>query len=244
MEESAHGSFDDYVPDELLLEVLTWLTVPDLLRNAICVSPRFRHILQNHLLWNRKLLCDYYSDDGVGDLASNDESSLTIHQLQRICYFQETKLQESSPSCLLVGPVLVRRGTANALMRGPRNIARKKLVCLASSTDHHHEGLENALPEDAWNGREDSEHGLVDWDAIRSVDRSSNITFQETSRSSPFSFSQPWWSSKPRYDDDSREVLAFSTRYPLSMISEVAIKPVSERFEQHGDCVTNVTGII
>jgi hypothetical protein len=105
-------------------------------------------------------------------------------------------------------------------------IIRLFLCHSASSSDHPHERIENVL-DDGPNTRQNAEEEQV-WNSIRNADRNSDQTFLEGRQAALFSFSQPWWSSLPRTSGESNEVLAFSMRYPLCLISEVAIKPYTD----------------
>jgi len=100
----------------------------------------------------------------------------------------------------------------------------QRVLSLASSTDHHHESIENVLQEES--RRQGG--AAVNWNEVRTDDRVSDVTVMESRRVSLFSFRQPWWSSLPRDDPEMSETLAFCTRYPLTLVTEVGIKPYAD----------------
>mmetsp|Transcript_8959 Transcript_8959/g.21308 ORF Transcript_8959/g.21308 Transcript_8959/m.21308 type:complete len:450 (-) Transcript_8959:145-1494(-) len=193
---------------------------------------------------------DNDDDQSDGEHAYEPPNGLSQHQLKRCCLFLEHKIhhlnnlaentangaaaiptatsedkQFNPPSFLGHGSLLFGRTDACRLMhnRADALYGLQRVVNLASSTDHHHESIENILDEENSLRQEP-----VDWKRIRTNDRSSDTTVMEGRHAITFSFRQPWWSSVPRDDPDESETLAFSTRYPLTLVTEVAIKPYAD----------------
>ncbi|CAJ1967813.1 unnamed protein product [Cylindrotheca closterium] len=250
-----HGPLDinTMIPDDIMEEILGWLLTSELVKSVSGVSNRFRNLAKRDQFWQRKLKEMVYQQR-YSNKASGGERSYELpeglgqHQLQRCCWFLEHKVQHLNvakntadgtggegsatsedpkssdvdpPSFLEHGPVLYRRTDASMLFHH-RLDGLQRVVSLASSTDHPHECIENILEENSLRQRP------PDWDRIRNSDRISDITVMEGRQASVFSFRQPWWSSVARSDPDLPETLAFSTRYPLTLVTEVAIKPYAD----------------
>lgn len=244
---------NNMIPDEILEEILGWLLTPELQKSVAEVSHRFHKLTKRDQFWQRKMKemvhqqhQQRYSDDHLDEKNSyRPPEGLNQHQLQRCCWLLEHHIQHVNlfiqatadgteeteystctlatppPSFLDHGSLLYGRMEACRLLHSRRD-GLHRVVSLASSTDHHHENIENTL---------DDENSLrqepVDWKRIRLDDRTSDVTVME-GRQAIFSFRQPWWSSVASNDEDVPETLAFSTRYPLTMVTEVAIKPYAD----------------
>jgi hypothetical protein len=97
-------------------------------------------------------------------------------------------------------PIFLQPGSV-LLSREEANIIRDDLgkrTCAASTTDFLQESLENVLSD----GNQDDGTVPLPLNRLR------------------------WWSSKPSPTKESNEVLLFTTRYPVALISEVKIKPL------------------
>lgn len=240
------------IPDEILEEILGWLLTSELLRSVSKVSTRFRRLAKGDQFWQRKLIevvqqqtCRDYED---GEHSYDPPVGLTQHQVQRCCWLLEHKMHEqhdqgtaddtdktdgeskssresgrsAPPSFLQHGTLLFSRLESFRLLHDREN-GVQRVLNLATSTDHHHETIENVLDEEN-RSREET----ADWHRIRNDDRVSDVTIMSGRQASLFSFRQPWWSSIPRSDQDMSETLAFCTRYPLTLVTEVAIKPYAD----------------
>lgn len=190
------------ITDELLLSVLEWVPPKDLIQSTVRVNKRFAYLIRHDDFWR----CHPLS---VSNL------SLTRHQHQRLCLYRAclTTTELSSPAsaqipeCLEPGTVLVARSEAERLrQRGFR-------VCAASTTHHLRETVENVL----FDG--DAEINITD------EDYRTGRNFWLVSRGL-----LRWWSSQPSISQDSNEVLLFTTRYPLALISEVKVKPLRDPY--------------
>ena len=172
----------DGLSDELLGSVLGFIPPIELLTLQI-VAKRFAKILGSKRFW--QLIYDE-------DTAATE--FLSKQQIQRcLAYescFREEGAQANSanvPSFLHEGTLLADQETAVRLKRlGSRR------ACVASTTDHTTEQIENILPN------------------------------------SRLFRSPPYWSSQPSPDQASNETLLFASKYPLSLIRKVMIKPLQE----------------
>eukprot|EP00980_Cylindrotheca_fusiformis_P028232 scaffold22588_cov114-Cylindrotheca_fusiformis.AAC.4 len=180
------------------------------------------------------------------------------------------------PDFLKDGQLLVRRRDATSLLHGGyyyytpssqkksgthrRSLPVRRYVCLASTTDHTHERIENVLndssirtaspirnntnlrrpitEEEYWENtiRSNSVKNNHDQNNETTTTTRASLEFRNTTTTTTtamlFSYSQqPWWSSVSREDPNSDETLIFSTRYPLCSISEIAIKPYTDWME-------------
>ena len=86
-------------------------------------------------------------------------------------------------------------------------------TCLASTTEHVSEYIENTLIE--------TSHGSSDWESFLNRE---NVGLQIFSRRNMY------WSSRPSDRQDTDESLLFITRHPDSIISEVWVKPLTDPY--------------
>lgn len=150
--------------------------------------------------------------------------------MQRCCLFEERRKGYDVGSMDIGGKVPT--GMANGKIAVPRSLqpvsvlvsrgfadshGKSVRVCLATTTDRANERIENVLPASS-----DVEEDV--WDTILSSglyrslpDRPAMPIWQEGT----------YWSSAAAASD-SDEVLLFTTRCPLALISDVAIKPFRE----------------
>jgi hypothetical protein len=112
-----------------------------LIRTTSLCSQRFASIILSQLsFWQ------YHPLVVIGNL-ENDK--YTVRQLQRYClYTAAVKLGEEIPSCLDLGSVLVSKEQSMALLNSSRATLNSLgyRVCVASTTDHLSEIIENVLP--------------------------------------------------------------------------------------------------
>lgn len=131
--------------------------------------------------------------------------SLTLRQMQRYCIFADSK---EPPLWLGYGSLLVQKEIALTLRE--RNEGR---TCLASTTEYTKECIEHVLPETGFELPLASE----EMNSITDLD---------------FTLGGLWWSSRPSATQDTNELLLFTTRYPVALISDVAIKPLLDPFNR------------
>lgn len=198
------------LPADVHLLVLSLVRPIDLIRGLSRVSSQFFSLATNAQLWMSQ--CRELS-------GGSDVPTLTLHQMQRYCLFEEAQKSngaENSETCkeeltsnILPASVLVSKCFAVAKGKSVR-------VCLATTTDRENERLENVLQtsdvdDDVWDS-------ILSSGPYRSlVDRPAIPIWQEGT----------YWSSAAAASE-SDEVLLFTTRCPLALMSDVAIKPFRE----------------
>lgn len=195
--ELAHRRIDlttmDTLPDQLLTEILCFVPPIDLLRSTLRVSKRFASLVHREQLWRFM----------GGDMLPKD---LNTHQIQRCCIYASSDAEEM-PQCLKLkkclkdDSLLVPKDQAIGLRRTDSTLR----VCLASTTEHSNEYIENVLPQNdsVWGAR-----------------------FMETVHD----LFGRWWSSGPADNEESDELLLFTLRWPDTVVSEVSIKPLKDPY--------------
>ena len=165
------------LPDELVMDVLCWVLPIDLLSNASLVSHKFASLLlRTQSFWEK------YSDLPLEKIESMNFT--TVQQWQRSCLFvsaaknnrqqqQHSGGSSSSavvPKYLKLGSCLVRKDTTKT--------QRNELYCVATTTDHSDEALENVLIDyntesqvaNDWDALPKQTPGLTSWElAIRGM---------------------------------------------------------------------------
>mmetsp|Transcript_2382 Transcript_2382/g.3523 ORF Transcript_2382/g.3523 Transcript_2382/m.3523 type:complete len:382 (+) Transcript_2382:1-1146(+) len=194
------------LPDHLLVESLMWVDPMDLLLSATRVSVRFASTIRDEHFW--KLLIT-----NLGSHEKADLSCLTLVQLQRCCLFQvfakekaanddgeeeEKEKDKSILKALEFGSILPTKETSLLLKLGSFR------TCLASTTDHENEFIENVIS-----------------------DRSTRKNYEGIP---PLRRRVSYWSSKPSATPESDETLLFTTKYPDTLISTVRIKPLRDPY--------------
>jgi len=188
--------------------------------------------------------------DGFEPSYYESPQGLSRHQLQRCCWLLEHKANQNKastdkniigkndsesdcdeivkdethrsvlPSWLQHGSLLFGQKEACRLLHS-RADGLQRVVSLASSTDYDHEGIENVLHDENVLRQE-----AVNWNRIQNDDRMIDAPVMEGWKTA-FQ-SEPWWSSEQHSSQESPETLAFSTRYPSNLVTEVAIKPYAD----------------
>mmetsp|Transcript_16199 Transcript_16199/g.46683 ORF Transcript_16199/g.46683 Transcript_16199/m.46683 type:complete len:406 (-) Transcript_16199:198-1415(-) len=209
------------LPADVHFLVMSWVQPTDLILGLLTVSNQFYTLATDIRLWRSH--CEL--------LGAADVPVLTLHQIQRCCLFEQMRrghcvckmdnnrefpttendgrgIDELPPS-IFPASVLVSRGFADS-----RGISAR--VCLATTTDRENERVENVLQ------LSNTEDDI--WDSILSSgpylslpDRPARSIWQEGT----------YWSSAAA-DSNSEELLLFTTRCPLALMSDVAIKPFRE----------------
>lgn len=126
---------------------------------------------------------------------------LSKHQLQRYALYQMAK-QDGDARLLK----LLQHGSVLACRETSLQLKKKsgRRTCAASTTDRDTESIENVL----------------------ALTSNSNANFFRR-----FRFTQRWWSSRPTQQADARsEVLLFTTRAPLCLLTQVKIKPLLDPY--------------
>lgn len=203
------------LPDQLLVETLTWVAPMDLLLSASRVSNRFADVIQGEHFW--KLLAKNLMFSSCH--RKNNASFLTQMQLQRYCLLQAFSKQEVVGNnddsraddqvkendkrilkTLEFGSILPTRDDSFLL----RKVYGHFRTCLASTTDQENEFIENVIRD--------------------------NLTIENYSSSIRLPRRATYWSSKPSGVPESNETLLFTTKYPDSLVSKVCIKPLQDPY--------------
>jgi hypothetical protein len=231
---SSGGCMAAYLSDELWMQVLNFLPPLDLIRHVARVSQPLAELLQSRSFWSFHTQCllPHWSTERELNL-------LNTHQLQRVCIFvsgtQNTDCEDRScsktrqfrekfPRALHHGSLLVSREVAEAIRKlnfaqeqqGKYQPVHARRVCLATSTEHASEMLENVLASKQDYELEVQSH--MDYDVV----------------SAPVAFSRArnmrWWSSQPTDTKDTNETLLFVTNCPLAMLHSLSIKALLDPF--------------
>lgn len=182
----------DSISDDLLAYILGWAHPLELLEEAALVCHRFESIVAKDIFWRLHPLIQHQQ------LLHHQLRTLTKHQLQRCCIMEADA--PDTPGCLDYGTALPSRSEAKFLRE---NTDRR--VCVASTTDHEKEAIENVLQDD------DYQFNIV------------RTNWEDDSMVS-------WWSSQPAPRDNSIETLMFATKYPLTVILRVKICPLRDPY--------------
>jgi hypothetical protein len=198
--------------DELLRLILDFVPSLELLRSTVHASKRFALQIQQKSFWQNHVP------------RSDITNCFTRHQLQCYCICEESarknNTSDSTPTCLKTGSVLISRPKAREWLSPSEegSNGRSRVVCIASTTDHANENLENVLPDPN-----------DDVDTERFAPRERVALARGI-----FAFMIPprerWWSSRPSHTQDKGERLLFSLKYPECIVSEVWIKPLRDPF--------------
>lgn len=201
--------WEDGLSQELWLQIFSWVEPLDLLRRGMRVSKGFRSLLEEKPHWEltaKAYLAASHKKDGKKNLPLQGFlSSFTTHQLQKMCIIAvESRLRKTAPdyypAFLKYGPRLVDGERAQEIRDGPFR------TCLASSTEHSSETLENVLP-----GQPGA--AAVRWAGI-------------------FLGQGRWWSSRPSTSQESDETLLFVTDCPLASLTRLDIRPLLDPFNR------------
>jgi len=198
------------VSDDLVLRILAFVPAMDLLCATCMTSNRFARAISSDLLWLHRF-----------STSLSDSIILTKRQRQRYCVYLEwvslnqnqnqsniSDIATAPPACLRFGSVLPSRLDAF-------NFVRIGRICAgASSTDHPHERLEQVLL--------DTDESITDFEGESPEIPESNHRQRR------------WWSSQGYDNADSNDLLLLATRYPLTMISSIAIKPLKDPYSLGG----------
>ena len=183
--------------DDSLQYVMSFVEPVELLQNVTRTCRQFHGILQNDAFWFSALTQDEREELWV------EKTLLNKTQLRRIAVYSVYKRSsraeeedEEAPACLHYGSLLPSRDRA----RGLRLFGYR--ACLASTTDHAHEVIEQTLL--------DSSHD----------DCHKRIRLSH----------RRWWSSTQTEDPQSTETLLFTTNCPLAYMQSVSIRPLKTGF--------------
>jgi F-box domain len=208
----------DRLSKELLGSVLRFLPPTDLLQSVPLVSKEFHRVVDDDHFWLST--CKH----------PPDKAFLTRHQVQRselFDYYRSIQ-QEIIPRFLSHGNILVPRATATQLRRGGTRRA-----CVASSTDHVQEQLENCLMDE-------TDESLAAAAAAAAADQNgagdADDDFDGTMLNHPLWIR--WWSSAPATSDQTSDTLLFSFRYPLASLSAMHLKPLRDPYYPNGPVYT------
>lgn len=144
---------------------------------------------------------------------------LNQHQLQRLClYWVAHRHHHSMPNGLQHGSRLVSRLGAEHVRQTPirttTNEVQRRRVCVATSTEHSTELLENVLQgRGASRTAEEIFHNL-------------GILAAAFPQHRPF----PWWSSRPSPTQEGEETLLFCTNCPLAVLSSLKLRPLLDPY--------------
>jgi hypothetical protein len=140
--------------------------------------------------------------------------TFSTSQLQRFCLYAAAVQQKMDiPTCLEMGSVLVSKEQASHCwnMNGRRRVPplhHDQVVCLASTTDHWNENLENVLPSSP------GEEGCIQRQRIDNNNDAATA----------------WWSSAPSPNPDSEDTLLFTLQGSTTMITGIQLKPLVDPF--------------
>ena len=208
------SSFDS-LTEEILYLILSFVPPLDLLRTVCLCCTRFSEAIQSELFWQKSMPSTaklFHHDDDLESLR------LSRHHLQRYAVYDDAVNSGDKMTLELLqhGSILSTREVSLRLR------SQGKRTCAASTTDRVTESIENVLP-------------LSSSAASSSSSRSgSPEPGSATSFFHRFRFSQTWWSSRPTPQPDTRnEVLLFTTRAPLCLMTQVQVKPLLDPYMGH-----------
>lgn len=198
-------NFFECLTDEMLFLVLSFVPPEDLLRKVCTSCTRFAAAIQSDTFWIKSMP----SSATLLEKANPLVCILNKHQLQRYSLFDAAFRTETKTTQGLLqhGSLLCTRQMAIQLKR------RGRLTCAASTTDNRAEGVENILKH-----ADDHERAPIFGGTLLGRLLGGG----------------GWWSSTPTPEPDTRtEVLLFTTRAPLCLLTKVLVKPLLDPYVGH-----------
>ena len=224
----------DHLSDEVWMQILSFVPPLEILLSVTNVSKSLHAVAHPESYWLfhvKSLLQTIHHQNSMANIAISwlDNVELNRHQLQRLCVFLAARCGACSsldddglevqqlPACLLYGSRLVNRVGAESIRQHIyRNSyiftnSHRRRVCLATSTEHPTELLENVLGSLGTNSADEILQNLGVF-ALR------QHAFQK------------WWSSKPSPTQESSDTILFTTNCPLALLSDLKWRPLLDPF--------------
>ena len=231
---------------ELWMEILSFVPPLELLRSVTHVSKGLATLLNSRAYWR------FLVHRLIRGSLSNNVDPLNLHQLQRYCIYVTLPPAEGTnyPEFLNYGSLLLTKDAADSIRmtnfatgtttKHPMKIHARR-VCLASSTEHASELLENVLCSKTTIPRSSSDRTrTLEPQAMiqQRIVLEESIDIEDGEEDDlhmalgglGFTRHKRWWSSQPSVSSDSQETLLFVTHCPMAVISEVSIRALKDPF--------------
>jgi hypothetical protein len=193
---------------------------------------------------NSNLIMVGDDDDGDTTFSCLDHDvELNRHQWQRLCVFlaapsssseEDVQKHPNLPAGLYYGSRLVNRVGAESIRRyryyeDDQNFIdqgdyHRRRVCLASSTEHPTELLENVLGN---NHRHNDNINIIVNDIIPNLGL---FALRQQHTTGFHHQTQKWWSSQPSPTQESSDTILFTTNCPLALLSDLKWRPLLDPF--------------
>ena len=187
------------IPHEVQSLIFSYIPPNELINSVSVVNQDWSKIVHDKYLWGqfKKNACDSFPE--YLNLYQLQRCCVIIHYLAKLCGKEDKYNESNVPKIFCPQSILPTREFAR------KSLSHGRAVCLASSTDHDYEGIENVLFS-----REEEIDGY---------------------KKMPISTMNCYWSSKERpseapgtYDEE----LLFTTKHPDVLLHQIKIKPFSE----------------
>jgi hypothetical protein len=247
-------NMEQYLTEELLRRIFTFLSPQQLLQGISCTCVHWATLVKDDAFWRqqhpscRSLGCRTTTTRQMKQKENNLVSPVlppsftpTLHQLQRYAVFQqavyyqqqheqaqqqqqrpETTTDQKTASLLLYqlqhGSVLTTR------KEGWRtHMTMQRATCVASTTDRPGEAVTNVLPVpavvQAFSQRFGRGHFAGTAAAVAAMTAAAG---------------QGWWSSQPTvHPDDRNETILVTTKAPVTIVTQIQIKPLLDPYVGH-----------